>query len=107
MRPVAYHLADGDRVYFGVGDFKEVYKQMRKNPHVAFCATVGKEFLRYFGRAVFETDDVIANRALDAAPAMRQIYNERTGYRLAVFHLEYAEVECRGMTGVKERYRFD
>lgn len=104
-RPVAFHLLEGEHLYFGVGDFKEVYRQMQKNPQVEFCVAAGKDFLRYFGRAVFEQDGRIAEQALQAAPAMRQIYNEKTGYGLAVFHLEDATAEFRSMMGIKESYR--
>lgn len=105
-RPIAFHMAAGDKLYFGVGDFKEVYRQMRENPHVEICAVVGKEFLRYYGTAVFEKDGVIAEKVLQAAPSMRKIYNEETGYRLAIFHLEDASAEFRGMLGVREAYSF-
>lgn len=105
-RPVAFHMAADDKIYFGIGDFKEVYQQIRKNPYVEFCATVEKEFLRYFGTAVFETDNTIAERVLTAAPAMRKIYNEKTGYQLAIFHLYPATAEFRTMLGIKETYTF-
>ena len=106
-RPVASHMLAGDRLYFGIGDFKEVYRQMQKNPHVEFCAAVGKGFLRYYGDAVFEQDYTIAEQVLAAAPAMQKIYNETIGYRLAIFHLEHATAEFRSMMGVQESYTFD
>ena len=107
-RPVASHMLAGDRLYFGIGDFKEVYRQMQENSHVEFCAAVGKGFLRYYGDAVFEQDYTIAEQVLAAAPAMQKIYNETTGYRrLAIFHLEHATAEFRGMMGVQESYTFD
>lgn len=106
-RPVAFYMMEDNKLYFGIGDFKDVYKQMRKNPHVEFCAAVGKQFLRYFGNAVFEADDAIAKKVLAATPAMQKIYNEQTGYRLAIFHLENATAEFRNMLGVQESYRFD
>ena len=106
-RPTGFHLLDGGRLYFGVGDFKAVYRQIRENPHVELCAVVGKEFLRYYGDAVFETDDAVAQLALDAMPAMREIYNEKTGYHLAIFHLEHAAAEFRNMLRVQETYSFD
>ena len=102
----AFHMISGDRVYFGIGDFKEVYKQMQKNPHVEICAVVGKEFLRYYGTAVFEKDYTIADRVLAAASAMQKIYNEQTGYKLEIFHLEDATAEFRGMLGINEAYSF-
>lgn len=103
-RPVAFHKLEGGKLYFAVGDFKEVYRQMQENPNVEVCAAVGKEFLRYYGRAVFQPDHKMAERALAAMPAMAQIYNERTGYQLEIFHLEEATAEFRGMMGVREQF---
>lgn len=106
-RPVGFHMVQGDRLYFGVGDFKEVYKQMQQNPNVEFCATVGAEFLRYYGKAVFEADDTIAQKVLANAPELQKIYNEQTGYKLGIFHLEDATAEFRSMLGIKESIHFD
>lgn len=105
-RPVAFHMLSGEHIYFGVGDFKEVYRQMRQNPRVEFCARVNQEFLRYYGTAVFEADDTLARQVLAAAPTMQKLYNEKTGHRLAIFHLEDAVAEFRGMLGVRESFRF-
>lgn len=105
-RPVGFHMVNGNTLYFGVGDFKEVYKQMQKNPHVEFCATVGKEFLRYYGKAVFEANDSIAEKVLANAPSLQKVYNEQTGYKLGIFHLENATAEFRTMSGIKEAIQF-
>jgi uncharacterized pyridoxamine 5'-phosphate oxidase family protein len=91
LRPLGAHLEMDGKVLFGVGDFKEVYRQLQKNPQVEIvaCKQDG-HWLRYTGRAVFETDYKYAEAMLDAAPDLRNIYNETTGYRMAVFHLEQA-----------------
>jgi uncharacterized pyridoxamine 5'-phosphate oxidase family protein len=105
-RPVGLHLLINGTIYFGVGEFKEVYKQMQKNPNVEFCATVDMEFLRFYGRAVFETTTEIADASLEMVPVLKQIYNERTGYKLGIFHLENATAEFRSMMGIKESFHF-
>jgi uncharacterized pyridoxamine 5'-phosphate oxidase family protein len=91
LRPLGAHLEMDGKVLFGIGDFKEVYKQMQKNPKVeiAACKQDG-HWLRYTGKAVFETDYKYAEAILDMAPALRNIYNEQTGNKMAVFHLEDA-----------------
>lgn len=106
-RPIGFHMVNGDKLYFGVGEFKEVYKQMQINPNVEICATVGKEFLRYYGKAVFEADYSIAEKVLANAPGLQKVYNEQTGYKLGVFHLESATAEFRTMLGIKESIQFD
>jgi uncharacterized pyridoxamine 5'-phosphate oxidase family protein len=79
------------KLLFGVGDFKAVYKQMKANPQVeiAACKPDG-HWLRYTGTAVFEDDYKYAEAMLDKAPNLRAIYNDETGNKLAMFHLENA-----------------
>ena len=51
VRPLGFHLLFEDKIYFGVGTFKEVYKQMEANPNVEIAAWDGEHFLRYYGTA--------------------------------------------------------
>ena len=106
-RPIGFHMVNGDKLYFGVGEFKEVYKQMQINPNVEICAAVGKEFLRYYGKAVFESDYFIAEKVLANAPGLQKVYNEQTGNKLGIFHLENATAEFRTMSGIRESAQFD
>ena len=103
-RPVAFHLLREGKLYFGIGDFKAVYRQMQANPQVEFCAVQGKRFLWYFGRAAFEPDDTLAQEVLERMPEMQKLYNPDTGYHLALFHLEEATAEFRTALGVEETF---
>ena len=105
-RPLGLHLLLEDKIYFGVGSFKDVYAQIQNNPYVEICACKDREFLRYYGKAVFEADDKIADMVLASAPHLQQIYNETTGNRLAMFHLEESTAEFRSMMEVRESYTF-
>lgn len=105
-RPLGLHIMVDDKIYFGIGSFKEVYSQMQVNPNVEICVSKDKEFLRYYGKVVFETDDRIANIAIESNPFLQQIYNEKTGKKLAMFHLEEATAEFRSMMGIQESYSF-
>lgn len=91
LRPLGAHLEMDGKVLFGVGDFKNVYRQMTANPKVeiAACKPDG-HWLRYTGRAVFETDPKYAEAMLDMMPDLRKIYNDETGNQMMVFHLEDA-----------------
>ena len=57
------------------------------------------EWLRYTGRAVFETDPKYAAAALDAMPDLKKIYNDETGHKLMMFHLEDAKAVVIQMMG--------
>lgn len=103
LRPLGAHFEIDGKVLFGVGDFKDVYKQMKANPlvEIVACKADG-QWLRYTGKAVFETDPKYAESALNAAPQLKEIYNETTGNKLAMFHLEDATAVIITMMGPGE-----
>jgi uncharacterized pyridoxamine 5'-phosphate oxidase family protein len=103
IRPLGAHLEMDGKILFGVGDFKEVYKQLQANPQaeIVACKQDG-HWLRYTGTAVFETDYKYAEAMLDAMPNLRNIYNETTGNKLAMFHLENATAVDIPMMGAGE-----
>lgn len=90
LRPLGAFLEADGKIIFGVGDFKDVYKQMIKNPlvEIAACKPDG-HWLRYTGRAVFETDGKYAEQMVKTFH-LDTIYNEQTGNKLMTFHLEDA-----------------
>ncbi|MBR3421074.1 MAG: pyridoxamine 5'-phosphate oxidase family protein [Ruminococcus sp.] len=91
LRPLGAFLDKDGKVIFGVGDFKDVYKQLLANPkcEIAACKKDG-HWLRYTGKAVFETDGSYAEEMIKAAH-LEMIYNETTGNKLMAFHLEDAK----------------
>ena len=50
-RPFGFQMLVNDTLYFGCGTFKNVFKQLTKNPKVEVLAVNGGEFLRYDGQA--------------------------------------------------------
>ena len=103
-RPLGLHMIVDGSIVFGVGDFKDVYKQIVANPKVEITACIGGEWLRLHGRAVRIEDDSVSERALDMVPPLRSIYNNETGHKLAMFRLENAKAEFIDMMTVKESY---
>lgn len=100
LRPISGHFEEDGKVIFGVGTFKNVYKQMVKNPKVEIVALNKKaHWLRYTGTAVFETDPKYAEHALEHNPMLKRIYNEETGNKLGMFHLENATAAIIGPDG--------
>ena len=96
-RPISGHFIDGGRVVFGIGDFKDVYRQLRANPKLEFAGLCeGAKWLRLTGRAVFDEGaerEAHQAKMLEALPSLRNIYNAETGNKLMTFHLEDATVE--------------
>lgn len=94
-RPLRFHKIINDQLYFAVGDFKDVYKQLCKNPKLEIVAVNGMDWLRFYGKAVFEESYELAQMILEASPHLQSIYNDDTNYKYMVFHLEDAAAEFR------------
>ena len=91
LRPLGAHMEMDGKVLFGIGDFKDVYKQLCANPKLEIVAAKKDgHWMRYTGKAVFETDPKYAEACLDGAPHLRSIYNEQTGHKMMMFHVEDA-----------------
>ena len=91
-RPLGMHLEIDGKILFGIGDFKDVFRQINRNSRVEIVAyKPDGHWLRYTGRAVFESDDKYAELALETSPQLKEIYNDETGYKLKMFHLEKAK----------------
>lgn len=105
-RPISFHTVDKETIYFGVGNFKDVYKQITENPFIEICASDNTGFLRLYGEVVFETNYDLANKVLETQPMLQQIYNENTGYKLELFHLKKATAEFRSLLKIEEIYNF-
>lgn len=90
LRPLGAHMVVDGKVIFGVGDFKDVYKEMVKNPKVEIVALKAEgHWLRYTGKAVFDHNDDYAKMMIEAGH-LESIYNDETGYKMMTFHLEDA-----------------
>lgn len=104
LRPLGMHFVMDGKLWFGVGDFKQVYKQLKKNPRVEIVALKkDNHWLRYTGRAVFTKDPKYEQAALEMFPYLRNIYNNKTGHKVMLFYLENATALDMSMTGEPER----
>ena len=106
LRPLGAHVEMDGKVLFGVGDFKDVYKQMLANPLVEIAAALPDgHWLRYTGKAVFEEDEKYAEAVLTNAPELRGIYNSTTGFKLKMFHLEDSKAVIINVAGPGEEVK--
>lgn len=58
--------------------------------------------MRYYGKAVFENDNDIADTVLENSPGLKRIYNSETEHRLGFFHLENAIAEFHAMSKLEK-----
>ena len=101
-RPFSFKMKANGRIYFGVGTFKDCYRQLEANPKLEIVASDGKGFLRYYGRAVFDDDPALFRQACAEADYIPKMYNEKTGHELRMFYLGEATAELRSLAGIQE-----
>lgn len=106
-RPLGFHMLVGDKVYFAVGTFKEVWKQMQENPKIEIVALNESKdkFLRYYGTATADNDHELVEKTFEIMPEIGAIYKEN-GWEMGVFYLDDATAEFRNMMAVEETLKF-
>ncbi len=102
-RPFGFHMLVDDKLYFGCGTFKNVFKQLTKNPKVEVLAVKGNEFLRYDGEAKIVKDDALLSEVRKAMPKIMETY-DKNGWEMGLFYLENGHAEIRGMMEQKEAF---
>lgn len=102
-RPFGFHLLVDDKLYFGCGTFKNVFKQLTANPKVEVLAVDKGEFLRYDGVARTVKDDALISKVREAMPQIMALY-DKNGWEMGLFYLENGHAEIRGMMDLKEEF---
>jgi uncharacterized pyridoxamine 5'-phosphate oxidase family protein len=98
LRPLgAHHVVDG-RLWLGVGEFKDVYRQLAANPKCELVALLpgGGKWLRWTGRAAFAEGaerERLEEIFLEAMPGLRSIYDKGPGRRMMCFTLAGSRAE--------------
>ncbi|AMD17074.1 pyridoxamine 5'-phosphate oxidase [Methanobrevibacter sp. YE315] len=105
VRPLGFHLLFEDKIYFGVGDHKDVYKQMQANPSVEIAAWDGEHFLRYYGTVDLSGNDEVVEKAFELMPEIAEAY-KANNWKMGVFYLNDATAEFRNMFAIEESYEF-
>ena len=103
VRPLGSHKLLNDKVYFFIGDFKNVYKQLLKNSNCELVATkTTGEWMRISGKAIFEKDFAIADNMLNDNKKIKELY-EKNGWKAMVFHIE-GKVEIINIMKSEEKF---
>ncbi len=104
-RPLGLHILHDNRIYFGIGDFKQVYEQMQANPKIEIVASTGEDILRYYGVAKFEDNPEVLDKAWEMLGDLKALYDEN-GWNMKLFYVDDATAEFRNMFSVDESYNF-
>ena len=102
MRVLGLKIKLDGKLFFAVGTFKDVYKQMQKNPKCEILASVGPDFLRWDGKAVFVKDDRLLPIVENMMPQLVAMYREM-GWELGFFTLEGGSAEIVNVSNTKKK----
>ena len=102
MRVLGLKINLDDRIYFAVGTFKDVYKQMQANPKCEILASVGADFLRWDGKAVFTDDKRLKPIVANMMPQLIAMYDEM-GWELGFFTLEGGSAEIVNVSNTRTK----
>ena len=93
VRPISFQMYENGKNYFSVGKHKDVFHQIEKNPRVEVCGFKGADIVRCYGKAVVDDDPALFEKAVKVLPLLEQIYNKKSGLKLALFSLADAKAE--------------
>ena len=102
-RPFGFHLLDGDKLYFGCGTFKNVFRQLTENPRVEVLAVNDGEFMRYDGTVKIVKDEALLEKVRAAMPQIMDMY-DKNGWEMGLFYLANGHAEIRGMMDLIEEF---
>jgi uncharacterized pyridoxamine 5'-phosphate oxidase family protein len=99
VRPFGFVMEFEGKLYFATSNQKDVYKQLKANPHFEVSTTSQTgEWVRLKGEAVFNTTKQNKQAAFDAAPFLSTMYSvDDTIFEL--FYITDAEATFNDMTG--------
>lgn len=90
VRPFGLIFEDNGKVIIGMGSYKDVYKQIKAHPRIEICAFNKAEgkWIRLNGKAVEDTKPEYIEKGFEMFPNLRDVYNEKTGLKMALFYLD-------------------
>lgn len=86
LRPLGFFMEYEGKLYFGIGNNKEVYHQLQINPQFEICCTSkDNKWLRLRGKAMFDESPETLAAAYKAMPMLETIYADPKGSRFIPF----------------------
>jgi len=107
VRPFGFCMEYNKKLYFGMGKHKQSYKQLAKNPNVEVCTANAKgQWIRISGVAVFDDSEEVNTKAFETLPMLKDIYNEKSGFKMGIIYLKNGVAEIADMKGNFEKITF-
>ncbi len=107
LRGWQFQYSEGNKFYFGTANTKEVYKQMKANPQVAFAGVSEGYNVRLSGKAVFITDAAEKAEVFSKiSKSVQDMYKTVTNPILELFYIEAGEFKINKGYGPIEVIKF-
>ena len=107
VRPFGFYMALDGKLYFGMGQQKESFKQTIANPNFEICAlNKDNAWIRIRGTAVWDNSDETMAKVFENSPHLKMLYNEQTGNVLGNFWIKDGYAEIADMKGGFESFNF-
>ena len=99
-----YHDKDYPSICFVIAR-KQV---MIRNNNIEFLGHNGSEFIRYYGKVIFDEDEdkSLLKKAFEKMPMLEKTYGADSDLKPAIFHISKATAEIRNAAGIIESYDF-
>lgn len=100
LRPLGVAFEFEGKLAFTTNNTKDMWRQMKANPKVAFCGCKeGGQYLRITGTVAFDkSTDAARAKALEVAPVLKGMYSVGDG-KFEIFTLESGTATFADMQG--------
>jgi uncharacterized pyridoxamine 5'-phosphate oxidase family protein len=100
VRPFQFMIEDQGKLYFCTSNQKDVYEQLKKQPHVEICVSSPTfAWLRLSGKVVFSSSMAIKKKIIDTSELVRSIYQTEDNPAFEIFYLEEAKAVIADFSG--------
>lgn len=107
VRPWSFQFEEEGRLYFCIGTYKDVFKQLQILPYVEFTNNEkDNKWVRVRGEIKFIDDLSIKARIMDNAPILKTIYNSPDNPSFAVFYIEHGHAGIYGYVIEPQLFEF-
>ncbi|MDR2795663.1 MAG: pyridoxamine 5'-phosphate oxidase family protein [Spirochaetaceae bacterium] len=104
VRPMGVAFDYKGKLSFCTNNTKKLFAQMKANRKVEVCASDGNKWVRVSGTVAFNPERDAKEKALEAAPMLKNIYKVDDGI-FEIFHFENAVAVFEDMQGNKKELK--
>lgn len=104
VRPWQFQFEENGKLYFCTSNNKDVYKQIKHNPIVAFTSTTNDMVtVRLYGEAVFINDLKLKEKLLEKQPMIKNLYKSADNPIFELFYIEHGQAIIFDFSGQPPR----